>query len=539
LEKPAFFDPPPTANGGAPHANAARPLGCFGIQEVPSVTLSSGAAQAEPPPLPNWVSAVEEQLSKGIDAKRLANALAPQEVLLMLAFTLDGRFLWTAFHRAEDGTLKVATRNKRSGRHDDRDRLRWLTDWHDFLLDLTWAWIGRRNDSGACGHIREYVQKIHQMMRDQQDLAELPCVLKDLCCVLCDKPQAAELENRGRRLLTPPEDRAAWPEWSQAAVSQWRHVAALPCQPTNKQMETALDAQTSAFLEEVNKIVDLKGLQSLLDPKKTDLVVQATGVLHAIPAAYLHVDGQPLFKQVRSIRAVMSPLLTVLQRQAEVEAMICHPKSNFEQVLTASWFRPDAPERCASYNLHQEMQWLAKQYQLPWFSIAEKPEATPTNLARGLTKQGSFRVAAFCGHGSSAGMVLCADPSRRPPDETSWRGAGADLSAIEFLVFVSCLLGRLRQESGRDVEGFCIDLVLNQARSVLAARWPIHCWQAPDFALAVVRHYLKLRETEKPTPESCLRARALNLARHDCFDANGDLRFGLNTAAAFELYGLG
>jgi hypothetical protein len=143
---------------------------------------------------------------------------------------------------------------------------------------------------------------------------------------------------------------------------------------------------------------------------------------------------------------------------------------------------------------------------------------------------------------------LRADPPGQgaPGDrlEALWRGQPCDLSRAEFLVLVSCTVGRLSQESLRDVDGFCIELVLSQARSVLAARWPIHCWQAPRFANAVIRRYLELRGKHTLTSETCLRARAVNLARRECFAANRAdpaswPEVGLNTAAAFELYGLG
>src|SRR5262249_37982003 len=156
--------------------------------------------------------------------------------------------------------------------------------------------------------------------------------------------------------------------------------------------------------------------------------------------------------------------------------------------------------RAASYQLHLDQQALAKEYGLDWYSAGYQPEATPMNLARGLAGHGPFRVVTLCGHGGQisgasttlgprTGVLLRADPPRQDPPgdwlETLWRGEPCDLGWAEFLVQVSCSVGRLSQDGLRDVEGFCVELVLSRARSVLAARWPVHCYQAIDFANAV------------------------------------------------------
>jgi len=120
-------------------------------------------------------------------------------------------------------------------------------------------------------------------------------------------------------------------------------------------------------------------------------------------------------------------------------------------------------------------------------------------------------------------------------------------------------------------QGFCVELAVNGARSFAVRLWPLHSIHSPEFANQVAGDYLRLRgegmregicayeALSRSSPalredgnrrsymiaaclsESNLRARAVASARWQWLADHraGRRRIGLNTAAAFELYGIG
>ena len=186
-------------------------------------------------------------------------------------------------------------------------------------------------------------------------------------------------------------------------------------------------------------------------------------------------------------------------------------------------------------------------------------------------------MVSVCGHGR-------ADVSGIELGDGIWNGStviakkgndlrsqsACDLLGIELLIQVSCSIGRVRQTEMQDVEGFCVELAVNRARSVLAGLWPLHSAHSPEFATRVADHYLRLRgesireaieryeavfqvdssSSGHSTPtywianrlaESCPRARAVAAVRREWLKGfrAGRGFVGLNTAAAFELFGVG
>jgi len=152
-----------------------------------------------------------------------------------------------------------------------------------------------------------------------------------------------------------------------------------------------------------------------------------------------------------------------------------------------------------------------------------------------LERYGSFTTAAICGHGDfeRAGIAL-ADDAGHP---VLWQGDGCDLKSVEWLLLVSCSIGRTKGDGDLDVEGFCVQLAAHHARSVLACRWPVLAVEAAAFANEATHRYLALREQTGGGPAG-LRALTLARVRRDLAVDPGS-PIGLNTAAAFELYGLG
>jgi hypothetical protein len=122
-----------------------------------------------------------------------------------------------------------------------------------------------------------------------------------------------------------------------------------------------------------------------------------------------------------------------------------------------------------------------------------------------------------------------------------WNGEGRRLTNIELLLLVSCSLGRVQETGERDVAGFCVQMALAHARSVLAARWPINARQAPEVANTILKHYLALREQHGGAhggdlTAARLRGLAVAAAREEIVNNHGDKY--LNTLAAFDLFGL-
>jgi hypothetical protein len=115
-----------------------------------------------------------------------------------------------------------------------------------------------------------------------------------------------------------------------------------------------------------------------------------------------------------------------------------------------------------------------------------------------------------------------------------------ELEPCEFLVLLVCAIGNLRQTLSMDKQGFCVESQLHGARSILAGRWTLHSTEAPQFVTKVVDLYLESRRQlprgRLPSDEF-LRARAVNRTRLHFLDHPEEV--SLNTAAAFELYGLG
>jgi hypothetical protein len=267
-----------------------------------------------------------------------------------------------------------------------------------------------------------------------------------------------------------------------------------------------------------------------------DVVVQANDVLHAVPVAHLGVAGRPLWQRVRSVRASLSVLLDVLQRRIEQERRDDVPRNR--RLMTVSWVRPDDPARPGVLALHRGHRALAgsNRFRLEWRGAAEDPIASPGALFLGIDG-GPLRVLTVCGHGDErrAGVRLAGSVGA----DRLWSGQGRDLSGVEWVLLVSCSVGRVQGSAVRDVEGLCVELALHRCRSVLAAKWPVASEQAAVVANRVLEEYLGLRrqfddgQLGPDLSDARLRSLALNRTRQKLGPGY------LNTLAAFELYGLG
>jgi hypothetical protein len=298
-------------------------------------------------------------------------------------------------------------------------------------------------------------------------------------------------------------------------------------------LEPEKDRITSEYLRAIAEIWRLDSLTPVLDPATTNLVLLLDDVLHSMPIAHLPVQEQPLFSQVRSIRESLAFLLDELQQ--EIEAQTFENMKSKGRLMTVSWYDLDDD---GIYLLHKGQERLAQSHQMEWYSASENPQGLISSVRQGLQQFGSFRVVTICGHGHPDIGVKLADP-------IPWLGQGCPLNLVEFLVLVSCSVGRVTANGTRDVQGLVVELAIHRARSVLACRWPVISFPAAIFANTVIAEYLKLHHDFNACStigDSCLRAWAVNAARKKLWSKDilgSDPPVGLYTMAAFELYGLG
>ncbi|MGC3970355.1 MAG: hypothetical protein QM775_24390 [Pirellulales bacterium] len=207
-----------------------------------------------------------------------------------------------------------------------------------------------------------------------------------------------------------------------------------------------------------------------------------------------------------------------------------------------------------------------------WFD----PPGSHDVMARGLAaaEEAGKRVALLTvvGHGS---LVLADGPSvdgvrlaSDPPGEAIeiWQGnqvvriekrseglvpvprPGCDLTGVDFLIQLSCQVGRARQLGLQDVVSFHFNLSTARCRSVAAALWSVDAEHAVNFVEMLTQDYLRLRSTAgkdgKSLSQSRIRAQALAAVRRAFADelrTKGDASTAasgnLHTYAAFELFG--
>jgi len=511
---------------GAEPPDALQPLAAF------DALADGGAALAGPQttPLaavgthPSWLDEAERRVSQGLDELALAQALGPDTLLLRLSVSaLDGRLLWAAT-RSDGKGLEVVAHG--GGQPGDQSRLAWSVARHDLRIALAYQPQASAQRVVAV-LLRAFVEE--RSLGPDRDRAMLRDEVGDLTAQL-----KRTHEGFGKRfeavctpLLVPALDLA----------EQWRATLEALVRTAERPVHDVapLNAATAEYLKQVERVCDLGTLAEHLGAR-LDVVVQADDVLHAVPVAHLKVAGRPLWQQVRSVRASLSVLLDVLQRQIEQERRDDLPASR--RLMTVSWAQPDDPVRNATQRLHREQQALAgpDRFGLEWRGAAEDPRATPGTLFRGIDG-GPLRALTVCGHGDEqqAGVRLAgADHG-----DSLWSGQGRDLSGVEWLLLVSCSVGRVQGSSVRNVEGLCVELALHRCRSVLAAKWPVVGPQAATVANRVLEAFLELRrqfdqgQLGPDLSDARLRSLALNRARQHLGPNY------LNTLAAFELYGLG
>ena len=499
---------------------------------------------------PEWVRQAEDFVSRGLAEADLTQAVGPNTIFLRATFAPDGRLLWTAA-TSVGRQLTILAHDAGAGTPYDRDRIAWAAAHHDMRLMLAYLNVEQRK-TVARAFVEDFENLVTSLRTKHGSRWFAADFTRDLQ-VLMDgwrSSRVEELQRLAHRvgasfrpLLDPSAGRGELSAWSERAARQCQRAVDLVQDAVNydtsySHLADLINRATEDYLQEIAIVWKLDDLAKSLS-SEIDLVVQVDDALHAVPVAHLRVGGRPLWQQVCSIRASLSLLLDALQY--EVEQVIRRRQSEAPpRLLTVSHFHREDGAIRGAVSLHHGQINLAKEHGLAWYAAAIVPSGRMETLFRGLD-QGAIRALTVCGHGDEfrAGIYLAGKDGK-----VLWNGRGHDLSGVDLLLLASCSLGRVKSSGDRDVEGFCVELALHGARSVLSYRWPVACEQAANITNEVLAQYLNLkaqRERGDVGPdqrERRLRAQALNLARRKMLSDDGSGRY-LNTIAACDLWGLG
>jgi hypothetical protein len=561
-----------------PSPNAA-PLACFELRVDASAATTQRLESAVLPRPSIDSEDLVESLRTGVQESRLAEVLGDEQLLLRAGFTSAGQLVWSLFKRDGD---RLRTTRHGFGRDGDnaRERIADAVRRHDETIRTAWE---RLRLAQKWDHLASLVKLPVSLM----EKADWPAIGKWATRLVerLDEFRITFVRDRLRQRFPgfgmngPETSLAIDPEdWS----AFWDDMAAERLD--SQGIEEKLDQATSALLEEVADIWPQDELAAALPDQEVALIVQAEDVLFSVPIAFLKHGDRFLFERVRSVRSVLSLALLDWLGESDWRALR-DTLDDPDRVLSLSWFKnDDLSARQGAERLHRGHREFSRsrrrgecEASVEWYSAADQPRGTHACLAKGLETHGAFRVVSVCGHGRGdlsgieLGDGIWNGSSLIEKVGNDWRERSAcDLLGIELLIQVSCSIGRVRQTEMQDVEGFCVELAVNRARSVLAGLWPLHSEHSPAFANRVAGHYLRLRsETIREAKSdyeilardhpsirddrrrtmwvanrlsgSCLRARAVTAARLEWLAGfrQGRGFVGLNTAAALELFGVG
>jgi hypothetical protein len=483
---------------------------------------------------PELYTKTQQRLRLGVDEEAMAETLGSQGFLLRATFDSSGRLLWSALAGRGRGCEVVA---HGAGSAGDLGSLRWATALHDFRISYI-RWLvtslpmarpaGRDCLAALVGGLVSCLEgATYQKER-------LDGILETFAERSGEMGKAGERLAHFRALLLAPLGAVSSTDGRATALTAFRAADlflkgadALARRP----LRSVLDRITAGYLRQIASRWSLDPLASVLTPT-SEVIVQVEDALHSVPMSWLPVRGRPLYRRVAFVRSTLAPLMDELQGEIEGESGADAPR----RMLSISWLKPEDGARPGARWFHQGQLRLAEQYGYECLAGADADGGSIGSLRAALEERG-FATAAIYGHGDfeHAGIALGAgdeDGDR----SVLWQGDGCDLSHAEWLLLVSCSIGRVRQGGDLDIEGFCVQLAVHRARSVLACRWQVSAVEAAAFASEAVNQYLELRSrAEKPAG---LRALALARARRR-LTGRGYAPVGLNTAAAFELYGLG
>ena len=484
---------------------------------------------------PELYAKTQQRLRLGVDEEAMAETLGSQGFLLRATFDSSGRLLWSALARRGRGCEVVA---HGAGGAGDSAFVRWATALHDFRISyIRWLVnslpmvrpVGRDCLAAMVSGLVSCLEK--GIYREDR----LDGILKGFTECSGEMGKAGERLAHFRDILLSPmvslssdEDLAKAPAALRAADLFLKGADTLVRQ---RPLRSVLDRITAGYLRQITARWNLDPLASVFTPT-SEVIVQVEDALHSVPISWLPIRGRPLYRRVASVRSTLAPLMDELQGEIEGESGADAPR----RMLSISWLKSgDGASPGARWFHHGQFR-LAEQYGYECLAGADANGGSIATLHAAL-EEGGFATAAIYGHGDLEHAGIALGDGDAEGDRTAlWQGDGCDLSHAEWLLLVSCSIGRIRQGGDLDIEGFCVQLAVHRARSVLACRWQVSAVEAAAFASETVNQYLELRSrAERPAG---LRALALARARRR-LTGRGYAPIGLNTAAAFELYGLG
>lgn len=524
---------------------------------------SGGATQQQERAVPRRANSVRENSEKPnfADEASVAATLDEDTVLVKMGFTLNGRFAWSAF-RAQHSKLELVGSDHGGGIESADKALKSIVEEFDRACEGSL----QRNQLMAlvsepfeivCNSIEAkdpYVYDYYENLLQQT----IPLGLSNVA-VATAFPFLIDVFGRPAEWEDGTRPVPSLEEW----LRRW-----------NLQVRIELNSTTEEFLSRAALIIDIHEIAKLIDQR--DVILMLEESLFAIPISFLKVsDGdreRRLFEIARSVRTVLSPAIHESFRHDESRP------STFgadDQVLCISGVPGNSPdEMVATKRLFERHAELATKliHPLKWRGAWDGPRGTHDVMARGIhdTEQSGARTALLTvlGHGHCDGGVEMRSLNNEAPLEY-WQAhcvrrgtqeppqdnrdtirSACDLSSVDFLIQVSCSVGRAEQDGHYDVRGFPANLVVAGARSTAAARWPILADEAERFSNHLAMCYLHNRdeaiEAGTSFRQACIRGLAMAQTRdwwrNNCgksYIPSGDDFVGLHTAAAFELYGFG
>jgi hypothetical protein len=491
---------------------------------------------------PQLAARLDEVTRAGISEGDVIKLLGDDGLLVRASFGQDGRLFWMAVG-ARGGKLEILESSE--GTAGDLWRLRWAIARHDASMGLV-HWLA------GSGRIHRFI--------GPEAVDSLVALTETAAAGLTGAALDSRRDEIEARLTAKAGSEQTWASpWFRLATAplipgrdaRWDTDIALQlgsiCDALRQVQQQSgdwrgLDGITRRLLAEVGETWSLDRLLPRLTPE-TVLLCQVDDALHGLPIAYLPVAGEPLFERVRSVRISLAPLLDMALESLEDE--IEAERTAEPGLLCLSGVQEGDPALEGVKWLHWGHCELANRFHLTCLCGAEAPAGSVAALRGALRHQDWFAAATLCGHGDPerAGLALPVDDENA--FKTLWKGEGCDLSCVDLLILVSCSIGRAENTRQLDVEGFCVQLAAHRAKSILACRWPVDAIEAATFANEVLARYLVLLEERRKAgfrSARGLRAPAFAAARSEfAKPANGQNRplVGLNTAAAFEMYGLG
>lgn len=486
-----------------------------------------------------------ELLHRGISELDLASSLRDDEVLLRAGFASDGCTVWALVEKNGEH-IKILSEGR--GTFPCRDAIVEAIHKHDAELEI----------SSVAGRL---LQQYPDPVDAKRKLASAACALEtsiaDLIFTLDHSPEHAEaawsecIECLNRHLeidlavirsafdfyYRPLGNDSLLLAWRSTRTEEARYFLSLFHWPENTEAVNAQrNSSTSRLVDSVAGLLPIDEIFKASGRSK-HLVLQLDGALHSLPLSFLPVHGKSLFRHFNSVRSCFSLLLNRVSREADSDSEI----TNVARGLLLSWFDPSDPARISASILEHKL--LECGPAIKWL-VTDNDTAGHDALTAG-TSSGGVRVLIVCGHGHDgpSGVMLkdgiwTGARHYRIEGETWCEHAGCDLRNVDFLIQVSCAIGRVLGGEVSDFDGFCVETAASGCRSVLAGKWPVSAVEAPVLAAEVAIEYARLvaSTAERLCDSKSLRSSALSNVR--C-RLEGSGTVGLNTLAAFDLYGIG